>query len=83
MIGHEHIGVDGAVFAHRDFAKVVPITLVVDGREEARLPIVAALHDVLGNMGEMETGLPGHIGASQRNAPAWRDNRNMSVGDHE
>jgi hypothetical protein len=81
VIGHEHIGVNGAVFGPHDLAKVVPIALVVDGGEEARLPIVAALYDVARNMGEIETGLPGNDGASQRNAPAWCDNGIVSVED--
>jgi hypothetical protein len=51
-----------AFVCHRDLAKVVPVALMVACGKEARLPIVATLHNVLRNSGKVESGLPGHDG---------------------
>ncbi len=47
VVGHEHIGVDRTALAHRDLAKLAPISFVVDFREETRLAVVATLDDML------------------------------------
>lgn len=46
VIGHEHVRVDGAAEALREFAQVVPVEEVVFLGEEAHATVVAALDDV-------------------------------------
>ena len=60
MVGHEHIGVNVTAFAQRDLAQFIPIAVVVDRVEEAGLPVVAALNDVLGNTSQIQSGLSRH-----------------------
>src|SRR5690606_8194123 len=47
------------------FIQLLPIVLVVGKTSEARLPIVAALHDVLRNVRQVESEQAGHL-ASMR-----------------
>lgn len=42
-------------------AQQIAVASAVRGIQEARLPVVAALHDVLGDAGQIETGLSGHV----------------------
>lgn len=60
VVGHQHVGVDAAVLAPGDVAQILQIADVVDVGEEARLAVVAALDDVLGDAGKVDTGLAGH-----------------------
>ncbi len=47
MVGHQYVGVDVAPMLHRCFAQFLPVTEVIGVVREARLAIIAALHDVL------------------------------------
>ncbi len=47
MVGHQYVGVDVAPMLHRCFAQFLPLTEVIGVVREARLAIIAALHDVL------------------------------------
>lgn len=59
MIGHQHIRMDGAAFLQRDFVECRAIVFVVRRGEEARLAIIAALDNMLGNFGNAESGRRG------------------------
>ena len=62
MIGRQYISVDGAAFAQRDLAQVVAVALVVCGNEEAGLPVVAALDDMLRYVRQIEARAARHDG---------------------
>jgi hypothetical protein len=62
MIGHKHIGAQGAIKAAwrpAQFLKIEPIVFLL---AKARLAIVAALDDTLREYGEIRSALPGHDG---------------------
>jgi len=50
----------GTIFTHGDFAQLLQIARAVDIREEARLAIIAALDDMLRDVGEVESWLAWH-----------------------
>jgi len=58
--GHQHIGMHGDAELERQLPQVLQIARPVDVGEEARLPIIAPLHDVLGNTGKIQSGLAWH-----------------------
>lgn len=60
MVGHQHIGMHGDAELERQLPQVLQIARPVDVGEEARLPIIAPLHDVLGNTGKIQSGLAWH-----------------------
>ncbi|GLQ94004.1 hypothetical protein GCM10007901_29550 [Dyella acidisoli] len=49
-----------AMLVQSNFAKFIKVANTIDVGEEAWLPIVAALDNVLGNIGEIESGLARH-----------------------
>jgi len=57
-----------AAFAQGDLAQLAKVTVMIGVGEEARLPIVSALDDVLRNTGKVESGL------------AWHDAREVEWG---
>ena len=65
VVGHQHIRVHRTAFAQGDLAQLAEVTVMIGVGEEARLPIVSALDDVLRNTGKVESGL------------AWHDARDM------
>lgn len=66
VVGHQHVRMDCAAFAQRDFIEVVQIAPIVAGREEAGLAIVAALDDVLRDAGEIESWWARHADVPDR-----------------
>lgn len=56
MIRHEHIGVDGTSALPGCIQQILPVGGIVLVSSETCLPIVAALDDVLGNAGNVESG---------------------------
>jgi hypothetical protein len=52
--------VHGAAFAQCYLAQFMQVTYVVNVVEEARLAIVTALHDMLRDLGEVESRLASH-----------------------
>lgn len=68
VVGHQYIGMQGAAVLVRGFAQFLPVAQVVGGIGEAGLPVVAPLHDVLWNAGEVESGQACHV-ASMRTGP--------------
>src|SRR5690606_10261576 len=65
VVGHQDIGVQGPPVLVRGLVELRPVVLVVAKATEARLPIVAALDDVLRNVRQVESGQAGHL-ASMR-----------------
>lgn len=63
VIGHQHVGVDSAVVLTGSVREVLPVGGIVILGEETRLPVVAALDDVLGHARQVEAGLAGHAGS--------------------
>ena len=53
VIGHQHVSMYRAALAQCHFAQSGAIAEVVRVREETRLAVVAALHDVLGDAGKV------------------------------
>src|SRR5690606_416036 len=60
VVGHQHVGVHGAVQLQREVPQVIQVAMPVDVGEEAGLAVVAALDDVLGETGEIEAWTTGH-----------------------
>ncbi|MGH8191878.1 MAG: hypothetical protein ACREP2_10575 [Rhodanobacteraceae bacterium] len=56
VVGHQHVGVDGTTTTTGGFQQIAPVSDMVSVGKEARLPVVAALDDVLRNAGEIEAG---------------------------
>lgn len=80
VVGHQHVGVDGAAEAPGDVPQLVQIAHVVDGMEEARPAVVASLEDMLGKVGQVDAGLAGHGGHPCGEGPAWRDGCGAAIG---
>jgi len=59
-VGHQHIGMYGAAVSGSGIAQFVEVARAVDGREEAGAAIVAALHEVLRQAGQVDAGLSWH-----------------------
>lgn len=70
VVGHQHLRVQGTLVLERRFAKLLAVMQVVSVIGEARLAIIAALHDVLGNTGEVEAGQAGHPWRSTWRSPS-------------
>jgi len=51
VIGHQYASVDLAAFAQGDLTQVATVTLEVSCCEEAGPPVIAALDDMLGDVG--------------------------------
>lgn len=60
VVGHQHIGVHGAAGAAGDVAQLIEVPQAVDGLEETRLPVVAALDDMLRHVGQVDSQWTGH-----------------------
>jgi len=54
VIGHQYVSVDLAAFAQGDLTQVATVTFVVSCGEEARPPVIAALDDMLGDVGKVD-----------------------------
>ena len=81
MVGHQHVRVHGTAFAQGDFAQVLQVAHPVEVSKEARLAIIAALDNVLGYMGEVESGLARHGRVLAVTRPACRHPATGSVGE--
>jgi len=60
VVGHQDIGVQGAMFFVQGFVKPVQVGVVVLFGEEARLAVVTALHDVQRDVVEVDSGAAWH-----------------------
>ena len=60
MIGHEHVGVQFASCLGERFLQPMQIALVIRLAKEARLAIVAALHDMQGQAIKVNSRAAGH-----------------------
>jgi hypothetical protein len=60
MIGHQHIGMDGAAEALGLFGQVVEVAAVVFLSVKAHRAVVATLDDVPGDAGDTQAGAAGH-----------------------
>ena len=65
-IGHQHVGVQGAPRLPERFSQPMQVALAIFFREEAGLAIVATLHDVQGDVIEVDAGAAGHAGKLAR-----------------
>ena len=60
MVSHQHERVELAVVLHQRFAKVGQLGAVIISVEKQRLTIIAALHDVLRNIRQVEARKASH-----------------------
>lgn len=60
VVGHQHVGMDLTTTLERNLIKFAQVAKVVFALEEAGLPIVATLYDVLGNASKVESWSPWH-----------------------
>lgn len=67
MIVHQHIGVKNAPRMQQSFAKQLEITVSIAVIEKTKQSIIATLHDVLRNIGEIKSRLACHA----RSFIAW------------
>ena len=81
VIGHQHVGMHGAALAHRYLAQLRQVAFVVAAFEKTRLPIVAALDDMLRHVGKIKTWLAGHPENVEEMTPVSPCDRRRSVGD--
>ena len=51
MIGHQHIGVHGAIMLQRGFAQLLAVVQVIGVIGKAGLVVIAALDNMLGDTG--------------------------------
>jgi hypothetical protein len=54
VVGHEDIGMDPAPVSDGGLGKILQVPVMVRASEEARLPVIAALDDVLGHSGQIQ-----------------------------
>lgn len=62
MVGHQHVGMHLAGFPPGGFAQILQVADAVDLGEEAGLPVVAALDDMLRDARHVEPWKSGHGG---------------------
>ena len=60
MVSHQHVSMDRAVVLGGSFGEFAQIAGIIAGSSEARLPVVSALDDVLGDSGQVYSGLASH-----------------------
>jgi hypothetical protein len=60
MVGHQDVSMYNATFAHSDFPQFVKVANTIDVGEEARLPIIAALDNVLRYTRKIKSGMTRH-----------------------
>ncbi len=62
VVGHQHVGVDGAAKLGGEFLQIMQVELEVFFGVKAHGTVVAALDDVPRNAGDGEAGATGHDG---------------------
>jgi hypothetical protein len=77
VVGHQHVRMHQTAVAQRSLAQPREIGAIVRILEETRLPVVTALHDVLGNTGKIRARLAWH--GSLPKTPACRASPSASV----
>lgn len=60
MVAHQHIGVQSASEAQECMAQALQVTLAIFIVQKARQPVVAPLHYVLWNAGDIVAWMSGH-----------------------
>ena len=60
VVGHQHVGVDGATELVGKLFEVVQLELIILFALETDRALIAALEDVPGNAGEGQAGATGH-----------------------
>jgi hypothetical protein len=63
MIGHQHVGMDGAAMLLGTFVEPVQVDGIIFVAEERRLTTIAALDDVSGDARQIEARLSWHVTA--------------------
>jgi hypothetical protein len=68
MVGHQHVGVEGAIVAQRGFTELLPVMQIVGIVGKAGVSVIATLHDVLRDARQVEATrtVSGMAGASRR-----------------
>ena len=56
MVGHQHIGMNATACLACVFAQPVQVTAVILIRHKADLPVIAALNQMQGDIGQHQTG---------------------------
>ena len=65
VVGHQHVGENGAAKAPRLLGEIIEIAPVVFFGMEANGAVVAALNDVPGNAGDAQACAAGHTGTAE------------------
>ena len=60
VVGHQHVGVDGAAVLCRGFGEFPQVAAIVRIGGEARLTVVSPLHDVLCDAGQIDAWVARH-----------------------
>jgi hypothetical protein len=60
VAGYQYLGMDCAPVLERGLAQFLQIVAVVASHREAGRSIVAALDNMLGDVGKIDSGLPSH-----------------------
>lgn len=66
VVVHEHIGVQRAPAGEQGFAEQMEVAVPVVVIQKTGQSVVAALDDVLGDAGKVESRLPGHLSSIAR-----------------
>lgn len=61
VVGHEHVGMNGAVPIGSRFLEPMEVAVIILLGEETGLSINAALDDMLGQSGQFDAGATGHV----------------------
>lgn len=73
VVVHLHVRVQSALVLERRFTPFLAVMQEVSAIGEASLAIIASLHDVLGNTGEVAVGQAGHPWLSTWRSPSGYD----------
>ncbi len=71
MVGHQHVGVQGAAAFFKGFAQPVTVAQVVLLGDEAGIAVMAALDNVQRYTGEVNAGPSGACTSVQSRNRAW------------
>ncbi|WP_298579081.1 hypothetical protein [uncultured Luteimonas sp.] len=81
VVVHQHVGMQVHASCLECFAKKREVAQAVAVVQEAWQPVVAALHDVLRNTGQVQTGKAGHGPSLALSGARGADNRGMRAWD--
>jgi hypothetical protein len=82
VVSHEYVRVYSAVLSDAYLSQFMPVAQIVFSTEKARLTIIAPLHDMLGNVRQIDTWLTGHNrslwGTDSLNGPALTEYQSVA-----